>query len=202
MKQLFGPVVAACLALSLPAAAGAAVQTAPSAQPDEAVKLAEANAIISIMFPPAERQKTFDKMMNDFTTPFRQNMPKALSSDPGLKAIFDEFIEKAMARQKPLLQKHLPEMFEAMAVAYTHEFSLSELKDVHAFAQTPAGRHYLSRSTALIGDPAVIKANAALIGDSQQMNAVMLTEFKTKLMAYLKAHPDIAAKLAEEEKAK
>ena len=204
MKRLFSPVLAASLVMSAPAAAAA--QAAPSAQsdeaPGEAAKLAEANAIIEIMFPPAERQKTFDKMMSDFATPFRQSMPRAAMADPGLKAIMNEFIDTALERQKPLIRKHLPRMFEAMALAYTHEFSLDELRDVHAFAQSPAGRHYLSRSTAMIGDPAVAKVNMALIADAQQLTIAMVTEFKAKFTAYLKAHPDVAAKLAAEEKAK
>ena len=200
MKHLFSPVLADCLALSAPAAAAA--QAAPSTQSDEAARLAEANAIIAIMFPPAERQKTFDKMMNDFAAPFRQSLPRAASADPGLKAIMNEFIDHALERQKPVLQKHLPRMFAAMAEAYTHEFSLGELKDVHAFAQSPAGRHYLSRSTAMIGDPAVAKVNAALVADAQQLTMEMVTEFKAKFLAYLKAHPDVAARLEAEEKAK
>ena len=123
-------------------------------------------------------------------------------SDPGLKAIIEDYIQEAMKRQRPVLQKHLPDMLEGMATAYAREFSLAELKDIHSFAQTRAGNHYLTKSMALVGDPAVAKANTAMITEMHTVTNAMLPELKEKVIAYLKAHPDIAAKVQAEAKDK
>jgi len=87
-----------------------------------------------------------------------------------------------------------------MAEAYSHEFTLGELKDIHAFASTPSGKHYLSRSTAIIGDPAVAKVNTAMFKDIHDATQEMMPALKDKVMAYVKAHPDVAAKIEATEK--
>jgi hypothetical protein len=200
MKRILRAGLGASLVISIPTTAAA--QAPSAAQPADATKLAEAHAIIDIMFPPAERQQMMDKMLNDFLIPFRKNLPKAAMADPGLKAIVNEFVDRSLAAQRPLIQRHLPDMLDAMAVAYTHEFSLAELKDIHEFAGTPAGHHYLSKSTAIIGDPAVVKANTAMVADGQALSTAMLPELRDKVVAYIQAHPEVATKLAAENKGK
>jgi len=86
--------------------------------------------------------------------------------------------------------------------AYTREFSLAELKDIHAFAQTPAGTHYFSRTTAILGDPAVAEVNTEMMAEGQAMTQAKIAAFKPKLLDYLKAHPDVASKLQAESKSK
>ena len=105
------------------------------------------------------------------------------------------FFDETLTEERPLLQKNMPVILDAMAIAYTHEFSIGELKDIHSFAQTPAGAHYFSRTTAIMGDPAVAKAYADVMVDAQAMTKTMIAGFKEKLLAYLKAHPDVAAQL-------
>ncbi len=190
----FGLLAAAALAVSIPNSACGRSAAVP-AEADTA-KLVEARAIIAVVFPPAQRQQMTDKMLNDITAPMRANFPKAAMEDPGLHAIVDDFINQSLAAQRPLMARHFPALLEAMATAYTREFSLAELKDIHAFADTPSGRHYLSKSTAMIGDPAVMKVNAAIVADAQATGAPMLADFKAKLMAYLQSHPDVMAKIA------
>jgi hypothetical protein len=107
-----------------------------------------------------------------------------------------------MDKERPVLLKHIPDQVEASAVAYTHEFSLAELKHIHAFAETPAGHHYLSRSSSLITDPAVAKANSAMIADLQQLTIAGKAELKDKLIAYFTAHPDRAKELQAEPQSK
>ena len=89
----------------------------------------------------------------------------------------------------------LPMIFEASAQAYVHAFTLAELKDVHAFAATPSGSHYLSKSMALLGDPAVVAANTAYMSEIQGMQAQLGADLKTKIFAYLNAHPDVAKQI-------
>ena len=201
MKKNIGAMLgAASLFLSVPPAFAAPLTAAD--QPAYPVELAEAKAIIEIMFPTAQRQEMMDKMIAAVVTPLRQSFPKSLASDPGLKAIVDGYINTSLRQQQPIMQKHMPAMFEAMAIAYTHEFSLAELKEVRSFAQTKTGSHYLSRSSAILGDPAVMKMNAEIFADSQAVSNASLPVFKEKITAYLLTHPELATKLASETKDK
>lgn len=190
-------VLAALLGASLVAAgpADAASQPAPAVQSADPAKLDEAHAIIAVMFPPAERTRMMDKLMGDLMVPFRKNMPKAIADDPGLKAIVDDFISESQARQRPIIQKDMPQVIEAMAIAYTHEFSLAELKQIHAFALSPTGNHYLSKSIDIAGDPVVIEANTAMVADGQKMMNTLLPEFMTKVLEYVTAHPELEKKV-------
>jgi hypothetical protein len=198
MKTILGPVLGAMLVAAAPASAAA--QSVVPAQADQAAKLGEARAIIAVMFPPAERQAMMDKLVVDLTGQFRAMLPADAMADPGLKAIVDDFLEKALVRQRPVLQKHMPEQLEAMALAYAREFSLAELKDIHAFAGTSSGGHYLSKAISVVGDPAVAKANTATIAEIHAVTQEMLPELQGKLVAYLQAHPDVAARIAAKRK--
>lgn len=199
MKRVLIAILVGSALGSLPASAPA--QTASSVQAEQPAKLAQAHAIIEVMFPPAQRDRMVEEMVRNLSAPLRNNLQTPNFSDPGLNTLVQNFLEDVFKQQRPLLQKHLPEMLDAMALAYTHEFSLGELKEIHAFAGTPAGNHYLSRSTALLGDPAVSKANSDMIADAQALSKTMVAGFKDKVIAYLKAHPDVAAKLQGENKA-
>ena len=136
-----------------------------------------------------------DKLISDLLIPFRNNMPKAIADDPGLKAIVDDFMNESQARERPIVEKDMPQVFEAMAIAYTHEFSLAELKQIHGFALSPTGNHYLSKSLDIAGDPVVIEANTAIVADGQKMMNILLPEFMTKVLEYVTAHPDLEKKV-------
>jgi hypothetical protein len=197
MKRAFGTVLAWCLTVSMPAALAA--QPTPAQAVDPA-KFGEAQAIIAIMFPPAQRLQMLAKMQDDMLAQMRPLLPASLMADPGLKSIIEDYIVDAKARQRSVMEKRQPMLFEAMASAYTREFTLAELKEIHAFAQSPSGAHYLSRSTAIIGDPAVAKVNTAMFQDIHAATEAAIPELKEKVIAYLKAHPDVAAKIEAEAK--
>ena len=194
MKKLLGPVLGAVLIAWAPASEAAALPDSAT-QADDAAKLAESHAIINIMFPPATRAQMMDKMMADLTAPIRQNLPIDGITDPGLKALFKEYMDNLFAAERPVIIRHLPAMTDAMAVAYSHQFSLGELKDIHAFALSPSGGDYFSHVMAVVGDPAVMKVNADMIADAQKAAKDSVGGFKDKLVAYIKAHPDTAAQL-------
>lgn len=178
-----------------------AMAQAPSLPPATAVdqaRLTEAKAIIDIMFPPLQREQIMQKMVSDLITPFKSKFMANEISDPGLSALTKEAIDNVIQSERLLMNKHLPLMFDAMATAYTREFSLAELRDVHAFALSPAGGHYLKRSVAIIADPAVQKVNLDMMTESQGITKIVLKDFKTKLVAYLAAHPDVAKKLGDD----
>ena len=194
MKKSFAPILGAGLIASGPAG-NAAAQGAAATQAVDSAKLAEAHAIINIMFPPATRAQMMEKMMTDLTAPARQNLPIDGITDPGLKALFKDYMDNLFAAERPVIIRHLPAITDAMAVAYTHQFSLAELKDIHAFALSPSGSDYFSHVMTVVGDPAVLKVNAELIADAQQAAKASVGGFKDKLVAYVKAHPDAAAQL-------
>lgn len=198
MRRILAPVFSALLTISIPAAAAA--QPAAQAQPVSPAKLAEAHAIIDIMFPPAQRGEMADKLMTEISDQMRPPMPPSLAADPGVRTIMNDYMTRVEEQEKPLLRRRLPDILDASAIAYTHEFSLAELKDVHAFAETPSGRHYLSRSTALLADPAVVKVNKSLVAEARATAESILPEFKEKLIAYFNAHPDVAKKVADADK--
>jgi hypothetical protein len=192
MRRIFWPVAGAILAATAPAAATA--QETPAAQAADPAELAEARAIMEIAFPTAERDETFGTMAGQFLDQFRRAIPDAVT-DPGLKAILDAYLDDLPARLMPMMRVHLPKIIEATAVAYTNEFSLQELEDIHAFARTDTGRHYFSQSAKLVGDPAVAAANTAYMGDLQHLQKTLGEEFMKEVVAYLEEHPEVLEQL-------
>lgn len=201
MRRFFVPIAVASICLATGAHA-AAVQAPAKSQPDEAAKLAEARAIAAIISPPADRERTLDALMPKLIAQFKPMLPSAVEADPGLKAIIEDEIKAMAADERPVILKHMPDQVEANAVAYTHEFSLAELKAIHAFAETPTGQHYFSHVASLMGDPAVAKANSALFVEIHQLTEAHKAELKDKLIAYVTAHPEVAAKLKAAEQSK
>lgn len=191
MNRIWQPVLGALLAAALPAAA--------AAQDNDAAELAEARAIVAVIYPPAERDAMMRTMLEQFAGQLKQSVPLDIAAfgDPGLSAIVEKFQDNVVGLVMPTVQAHLPKIIEATAVAYTHEFDLAELRDIHAFAETPAGRRYLSRQTALVGDPAVAEVNTAYLRDIQLLAAAKQAEFREELLAYFAKHPEVARKVAE-----
>ena len=191
MNRIWQPVLGALLAAALPAAA--------AAQDNDAAELAEARAIVAVIYPPAERDAMMRTMLEQFAGQLKQSVPLDIAAfgDPGLSAIVEKFQDNVVGLVMPTVQAHLPKIIEATAVAYTHEFDLAELRDIRAFAETPAGRRYLSRQTALVGDPAVAEVNTAYLRDIQLLAAAKQAEFREELLAYFAKHPEVARKVAE-----
>lgn len=187
MNRLFGAAVGALMLGSL--TAGAAGQSA-----NDQAERAEAHAIIDIMLPPDSRDKMLDDMMSSLGSQMRQATKASAPTDPGARAIIDKYLDRVEAEQRPLLRKHQPALLAAMETAYVNEFTLAELKDIHSFARSPSGRHYLSRSLALVSDPAVVKVNTAMIAEAQQGFLAMRQELTAELLAYYEAHPDAVRK--------
>lgn len=198
MKRFLASVVGATLAASLPTLAAA--QPAPATQSEAASKLAEARAIIAVAFPTDQREAMYEKLQSDLVS---QMMPKDASwmQEPGVKKILDAYIAEASTKQREILLKYLPEQMEAMAGAYVRRFTLAELKEIHIFANSSAGSHYLSQSMAIVGDPGVAKVNSALLTEVRRVTEGLAPQFKDKLVAYLKANPEIAKKLEAQMKA-
>ena len=193
MIKFLGATLGVCLVLAAPSSAAA--QQTTVASPADPAELAEAHAIMEIAFPPAQRDEMMDKIFGSMNGLMRQNIPANLDADPGAKALFTDLLDKIGEVQRVQSREQLPKILDAMAIAYTHEFSLAELKDVHAFARTPSGQRYLSRASALMSDPEVTKVMTDMIKNSQQRMAPVMTEFREKVAVYFKAHPEAAKKL-------
>ena len=142
------------------------------------------------------RGRLLDKLMGDILTQMQSTIPPVMASDPGMKAIIGNFISDGMTRQRPIILKHLPAISEAMAIAYTREFSLAELKEIHAFALSPVGSHYFSKLSAIATDPAVSQANLNMMTEVRAATQAAMPAFKRKVLAYLIEHPELAEKIA------
>ncbi len=67
-------------------------------------------------------------------------------------------LQRLFAQLEPVMQAQLPRVTEAYTNAYAREYSAAELQQLIAFAQTPAGQHYLARHDFVELDPAVTDA--------------------------------------------
>jgi len=199
MKTYLAPVLGSLLVLAQPALAAPPAAATPA---DQAAKLAEAHAIIAVMFPAATRAEMVDNIMTNMMAPIKKAMPLGDLKDPGLQKIVKDYMDEMLATERPLMLKHIPAMLDAMAVAYTHQFSLAELKDIHAFAESPSGNDYFRHATTILGDPAVQKVNTDIATDAQGLAKASASGLKDKVIAYLEAHPEVAKKLAAEESGK
>lgn len=178
-------------AVTLTWSAAAQAQTAQPAV--DAQELAEARSIIAVMFPPQQRDAQVRAMMADLTKQSSAAMDlDKLGSDPGLRKIFDTYLAGIPDKLMPLVREHFPRILEATAIAYTNEFTLEELRELNRFAATPTGAHYLSRSSALLGDPAVAAANTAYFAALRTVQQKEVESLRQQVMAYLKANPGAA----------
>lgn len=182
--------------------AAAMLSTGAAAQPADQVKLVEARAVVAGVLPPEQRERMVQLAIDNLTGQIAASLDLDKIGDPGLVALFTDYRKDLIASAMPTVRANLPKIAEAMAVAYTHEFDLAELKDIHAFAQTPSGKHFLSRSSAILGDPTVAAVNTEYLRELQQAAAPTAEQFKAKIMAYFKAHPEVAKKVAAAAQAK
>jgi hypothetical protein len=63
---------------------------------------------------------------------------------------------------EPAIRGQIPNLTEAYTQAYAREFSAGELTELIAFAQSPAGKHYISRVDFMDADPAVLEAQQGI----------------------------------------
>lgn len=196
MKSFAWPLFGALLVVSSSVAAAT-----PTPSSTEAAKLTQARAIIGVILPPSQQDAMFAKLQSDLIAQMMPTRPGWMQ-DPGITKILDDFLSEAMAKQRVVFKKHLPDQVDAMAHAYSRRFSLAELQQINAFAQTPAGHHYLSESLAIVGDPAVAKANSAAVAEVRAVTEEMRPELKSKVIAYVQAHPELAEKITAETQSK
>lgn len=82
--------------------------------------------------------------------------------DDAGKADAQHRIERYLTLAAPTIRAGEPALIEAYAKAYAREFSADELRQLVAFAQTPAGRHYIDRYDFLLMAPEIVDAQRKL----------------------------------------
>ena len=179
--------------LPAPALAEEPAQAAPAPAPAPAEldpqALATAREVIRVGYPEEKRVAMFNAIMDSLLKQMRSVMMADISNDPGAKALVDAKIDSFVVTGKAVLAKHIPAFMESFAQGYAREFSASELTDILGFVKTPAGSHFLARSSAIISDPAFVSANRDYMLDLQAPMHQMQTELIDELKAYFTKHP-------------
>jgi hypothetical protein len=179
------------------ALAAALVTTAASAQPAtgtdacvggpvDATAFTLAQGVVETMIPPDKADAMVQDLMRGIMNQMKQGFIKE-STDKGMQEILDRQLKAFPDRLTPLVRKHMPAQKAAMACAYVREFSMSELRDISAFAQSSSGSHYLSRSTAIISDPSVAAANQAYFSEATTYLDAFRDDLVKELAAYANA---------------
>ena len=86
---------------------------------------------------------------------------------------------KIYGKIEPGVRAGLPKLFEAYSKAYAREYSADELQQMIAFADTPAGRHFLTHSDFVEADAAV--QDAAM--DMWRATLPVMQEFRKEMCA-------------------
>lgn len=159
-------------------------------------ELAEAMAIMDVMFPAETREET---MLETAVTMGNQvaasMMTGPIFEEPGLRAIMDEFLAGLDDLMRPAITKHLPAMMKATAIAYTREFTLEELQDIRAFASTATGERYFSSVQRTLSDPAVAEVNQKFFTDVNTLQQQQVEQLQAQIIEYLENNPEVVERL-------
>lgn len=82
--------------------------------------------------------------------------------EEGDRAIAEEGLDRLFDRIAPLVRQKMPTVIEKYAQVYAREFSADDLRQMVAFAESPAGKRYLLRYAALESDPVLLQAQSDL----------------------------------------
>lgn len=184
---------AVVLALSLCAASPALAEpvnpgTKCIETPANAEGFALARDIVEVVIPANSAEAMMHQMMSSIGQQMQGSMP-GIFDDPAIKAIVDRRFAEIPDRMMPAVRRFLPLQKAAMACAYTHTFSLTELREVRSFATTPAGNRFLSMSASLMSDPAIAEANQAFFRDVKPIQDQMLKDVVDDMMAHFAKNP-------------
>lgn len=188
------PVVAAVLALtgggaSLADRAVAAEMPAVAPGAIDGVALEHARKVVDVVFPPEGREALFLGSQKAIVNQLRTVELAKFQNDPEGLAILDRNLDAFMARAQGITRDHIPDMIDGIAHAYAREFTSAELDSIAAFVGTPAGHHFTSRSTAILGDPDVVAANRRLFLAVQPLQAELQATLTRELAQHFADHP-------------
>lgn len=151
--------------------------------PDNAEGFALAREIVEVVLPASSAEATMHQIMSAVGQQMKGAMADMVD-DPAINAIMEKRLAEVPDRLMPAVRRFVPAQKAAMACAYTHAFSLAELREVRAFAATPTGSRYLSRAPSLMNDPAVAEANQAFFRDTQPVQEQLAKDIVADITAY------------------
>lgn len=169
----------------------------PAAAPLNPADMQVARDIIAIAMPPEQRVAMIQGFSNTLLGAMSANIRSQIAvDDPGLNHIIDTMLAQVPERMKLVYERNLPVLAETMARAYVRHFSSEDLHAILAFARTPAGQHYLSRSLTVAQDPEIVEVYKTMNRDGMILGQNLSRDYAGEISAYLKAHPDVAEKIA------
>ena len=166
----------------------------PKADQADPAATGYARQIVELMLPPERRQEITQGLMQTVMNQIRSSLI-GRSNDPGLHQILDAYLAKLPEQLRPVGERHMPWIMDAIAQAYTRQFSIDELKQISEFGKTAAGAHFLSRNLNILSDPAVVHANQVYFNDAAQAANVGAPQLRAAVVDYLNKHPDVARQL-------
>lgn len=168
----------------------AAPGTALPAPPDRAT-LAEARLVVAHLVPNGAYRTIMHGMTENLVDTISNSMKdlpiKEIAevgglSDDEAKALDKVDVSRFMAIYDPHWQERMqvtmramfesmgdffdtiePDMREAMATAYAHQFTLSDLQDLDRYFSTPVGAKFSERYLTIMSDPAMIAATKSMM---------------------------------------
>lgn len=173
---------AAPAALAQTTAVPTVAETTPATDP---VALDLARQIINIASPPATRNDQITTMFRTIGTRSMAAVKQRFDfGDPEMQKIFDRHMDRTFNLTTDLIGKHMPAIFDAMAVAYAKRFSVPELRQILAFAQSPTGTKYLQSGFEIAQDPGVVAVQKAMMNDMLGQMPALQAELEKDLKAY------------------
>lgn len=187
MKLVMSSLIVAFASSALVAAAPAPAEPAPAAvETVTQERLELARRFIAVT-------DTTDVM--EFTREMLQTVAFAGEDlDDSEQAAAQHRIDRYLTLAGPKIRAAMPVLLEANAQVYAREFSADELRQLIAFAQTPAGKHYIERYDLLMMAPEVMDAQRKLGEDLQPVMEQLSKEMCAEKAAQRVAMGDTKAK--------
>ena len=142
-----------CLAQAGPAAVAAEI---------DPERLALANQIIDLAYPPEGRRAMLMRASDTMTAQVRAAVTEATGRDieAGMEEILQRFLDRMRVHAERATDEHSPAIFTAFARAYARQFTREELVEIRAFVSTRRGG-ICEQAVDLLSDPDVARANTA-----------------------------------------
>ena len=187
MKFLLASLSIALATSSLSAAPAepASTETAEKLPPISRESLVLARQFVALAQPAADRM--------DSLRGYASMVASEGSDDPEGQAA-EQRADKIMARFEPTIQKLMPALMDAYAYAYAREFSADELKQLIAFAQSPAGKHYVTSVSLVESDDGVLTVHQSIAEELEPIMRNVAKEACAKRAAERLAAGDTKAK--------
>lgn len=141
--------------------------------------------IVEYGYPPEGRLAMFMNVADEVSGQLIAAMPNVME-DPQMRAVVERHAERISAGTRDVLEDHIDNLMEALAIAYAENFTRAELEGLHAFVSSPAGRGFLARSTAVASHPAFVKANQAYLAQYMAKLPRLQDQFMAEVRALLR----------------